>query len=210
MPWNSICLDGTKSTKANVPITQQNTNYLETVLDADHFFDVGTNEDGRHRQINSPAQVSDPAIATGMDGVMYYKQVGSGNSRIQGYFRNTNGIFQFIPSFQTGTIQINDTSQLTLTSVEPHSFGDIYIWLNNGGVPGKRQFPSQHATFVSTGTTAGAVSYFLNDSSQTQPIGGITYINFGNTNSDGDLNIYLRLSEGETGLYDWKIIYRGY
>ena len=79
--WNSISPDGTKSVKLNKTIIQANTTYTETELNKDHFWNIGANEDGRHKFVNTPAtNQATPAIgvnaplATGMD-LLYFSRL---------------------------------------------------------------------------------------------------------------------------------------
>lgn len=108
MPWNSLVPLGTVSVKANKAIGQQNTTYIETtmgndvigtnaVTTRDHFWDVGANEDGRHRFVQSPdftvgGNPADPVIGTGMDVVYYSKLLSSTASTaqqdVQAFFKN--------------------------------------------------------------------------------------------------------------------------
>ena len=65
--------------------------------DLDHFWNVGANEDGRHRFIQSSAftvggAAENPVVGTGMDGVTYLRSDKTNTPRVQGYYRNANGI----------------------------------------------------------------------------------------------------------------------
>ena len=100
MPWNSTWPVGSISVKANRVVGQQNTTYIETTMGnsivgtnttatRDHFWNVGTNEDGRHRFIQSPkftvgGNPADPVLGTGMDGVRYIKSDGLTPARVVG------------------------------------------------------------------------------------------------------------------------------
>lgn len=145
MPWNSISPNGLVSVKANQSIGQQNTTYIETTMGMvgagtinndtlrDHFWNVGANEDGRHRFINSPGfrvggLPTDPVIGSGMDGVLYLKSI---LGRIEGFYRNAQGIYQYIPSYKTGTVTINgkeNSDWKTLISVPAQSYGEIFMY----------------------------------------------------------------------------------
>lgn len=116
MPWNSTAPLGSVSVKANRTILQQNTTYTEitmglsivgtnTVTTRDHFWNVGTNEDGRHRFIQSPAFTVaslpvDPVLGTGMDSVTYskLKLVAESTSQqdVQPFFRNASAVMQIL------------------------------------------------------------------------------------------------------------------
>src|SRR5690349_2957761 len=112
MPWNSNAPLGSVSVKANRTKLQENTTYIETTMGntavginnssvRDHFWNVGADEDGRHRFMQSPAFTeggvdSDPVIGTGMDAVEYVKVT---NGRAERFHRNAEGIYQHVPSF---------------------------------------------------------------------------------------------------------------
>ena len=81
MPWNSLYPEGAKSVKDNVPLGNQNTTYTETELNKDHYWNIGVNEDGRHKWVNTVATNDvDPTIATnaplaaGMD-LLYFSRL---------------------------------------------------------------------------------------------------------------------------------------
>lgn len=165
MPWNSIWPDGASSVSANEIPGQQNTTYIETTMGnsvvgtnttstRDHFWDVGSNEDGRHRFIQSPAFTvggvpTDPVIGTGMDTVRYAKTT---NGRVEWFVRNVNGIYQDVPSVLTGTIAIPSTSTFTnIVAVPANVYGDITMYYVLAGVA-----VTQKGYFVSTATTCAA------------------------------------------------------
>jgi len=144
MPWNSSWPVGSQSVKANKTPGQQNTTYTETTLNNDHYWNIGGDYDGYHNSINMPAQDDDIEPATVvMDGVLYLKQVSVTNGRIEGFYTNTNGTYQFIPSFVFGDVTINSSSTfVNILEVPANSYGDIYIWRN-----GTRNM--QTASFIS-------------------------------------------------------------
>lgn len=144
MPWNSTWPVGSISVKANRVIGQQNTTYIETTMGnsvvgtntnttRDHFWNVGSDEDGRHRFFQSPAftvggNPADPVIGAGMNGVFYFKTV---QTRAQGFFRNAQGIFQVFPAIITGTVNINgdgSSDWKNLSAIPAQSYGEIFMW----------------------------------------------------------------------------------
>ena len=209
MPWNSTSPVGSISVKANKATMQQNTTYIETtmgdsavgtnaVTTRDHFWNVGTNEDGRHRFIQSPAftvgaVATDPVIGTGMDGVLYLKTT---NSRAEGFYRNASGVYQYIPSFLSGTVSVTSTSTYaTVVSVPANVYGEIWIWRDT-----TRHM--QRASFISDGTIVEAFSF-------REQIDGSSriYTEFLNDGAT-DLNIKVRRSFGTSGTYNYRITYR--
>ncbi len=116
MDWNSTSPDGSKSVKANNAIIQNNTTYTETIMGnsivgtntvatRDHFWNVGSDQDGRHRFIQSPAFTvgalpTDPVVGTGMDSVFYSKlktvAESAAQQDVQPFFRNASAIMQVL------------------------------------------------------------------------------------------------------------------
>lgn len=116
MPWNTVAPLGTVSVKANRTILQQNTTYIETtmgnsvvgtnaVTTRDHFWNVGSDEDGRHRFIQSPAFTVgglpvDPVVGTGMDSVAYSKlklaAEAVAQQDVQPFYRNASAVMQIL------------------------------------------------------------------------------------------------------------------
>lgn len=78
MAWNTTAPDGTKSVSANNPILQANTTYTKTTMNVDHYWNIGINEDGHHKFVQTVATndsdktvATNPTLATGMDLVYY-------------------------------------------------------------------------------------------------------------------------------------------
>jgi hypothetical protein len=55
MAWNSTAPDGTKSVSANVPILQSNTDYIESTMQLDHYWNEGSTTDGHHKWMQTVA-----------------------------------------------------------------------------------------------------------------------------------------------------------
>lgn len=212
MPWNSTAPLGTVSVKANRTILQQNTTYIETTIGnsvvgtnttstRDHFWNVGANEDGRHRFIQSPAftvggLADDPVIGTGMDSVLYAKVT---NGRSEWFHRNAEGIYQFIPSLKTGSVVINSTSTfVTIDSVPASVYGIIYIWRQ-----GTQNI--QQGTFLSGLVTVEAFSNRIKI--QGLSSGDDHWVQLGNGSDASGLNIRGRRDEDSAGTYDYRILY---
>lgn len=215
MPWNSTNPDGTKSVKANRTIGQQNTSYIEdtmgksiigtnTVTTRDHFWNVGANQDGRHRFIQSPAftvgsVAADPVIGTGMDGVLYLKTI---NSRVQGFFRTVNGVYQYIPAFLSGTATITSSSTYdNVVAVPANVYGEIFMYTTALG-----RFSAVTGFFRSNGATveAWALTNHAQGSSS-----AVSALKFGNGSEASGLNIRARCDEASTGqTWNYRITYR--
>jgi len=112
MAWSSLAPDPAKSVKANQPIIAANTVYTEITLGGvangsanststkDHYWNIDSNFDGRHRYINSPAYTTssagavDPVIGAGMDCVLYAKRKtvaeAAAQQDVQWFLKNTS------------------------------------------------------------------------------------------------------------------------
>ena len=107
MSWNSTSPDGTKSVKDNNPIIQANTTYTETEMNKDHFWNIGGDEDGRHKFAQMPkytdgavATPTSPTIAAGMD-LAYFARLktaaeATAQQDVQPYIRNASAIMQVL------------------------------------------------------------------------------------------------------------------
>jgi hypothetical protein len=161
MPWNPIFPLGTVSVKANQAIGNQNTTYIEDTMGKspigtntnttrDHFWAVGSNEDGRHRFINSVGFTvgglpTDPVIGAGMDIVLYSKTT---NNRVEWFTRNAQGIYQFSPSFIEGTVNINN-SFVNVVSVPANVYGEIFFFFDSNPKISSSGIISSNANSVS-------------------------------------------------------------
>lgn len=153
MPWNTIFPDGSKSVKQNETPGQQNTTYIKTTMNNDHYWDIGSNEDGRHKYVNMPTQASNPSIATGMNGIMFLKSDGT---RIQGFYRNNTGtvaddVYQFIPAFKSGTANNITNSFSDVAAVPANVYGEIKMFITaaNGNLTVQDGFFKSSGTAVS-------------------------------------------------------------
>ncbi len=197
MPWNTTYPDGSKSVKQNETPGQQNTTYTKTTMNNDHYWDFGSNEDGRHKYTNMPVQASDPSIATGMDGIHYLKSDGS---RIEGFYRNANGIYQYIPAFLTGTHVV--TSSFTSMVVVPNDvYGEIVMFRDGGAEEG-----GQTGFFKCQSNVCQAWSYGL----RIQGSSTANYnIRFGNGSDASGLNIRVISQNAAAGnTWNYRITYR--
>lgn len=197
MAWHSTNPDGTKSVKANESIGQDNTTYTETTMNKDHFWNIGTDEDGRHNVVNMPTQTSDPSIATGMDGVRYLKSDGT---RIQGFYRNANGIYQDIPAFLTGT-QVVTGSFTNMITVPNNVYGEIFMFRDGDAEEG-----GQVGFFKCQSNVCQAWSYGL----RIQGSSTANYnIRFGNGTDASGLNIRVISQNASSGnTWNYRVTYR--
>ena len=203
MVWSSLWPDGTQSVKQNTVPGQQNTTYTETTLNNDHFWNIGTDEDGYHRKISMENYTdtaigapTDPIIPTGMDAVQYLK---SANGRIQGFFQNANGIYQYIPSFLEGSVSITSTSTYsTVVAVPAHCYGQIYLFTDSDSEDGQFGFFKSGASVVqaySMGTTFASSS-----------TAGFN-LKLGNGSQASGLNLRARREDGPSNTYKYRITY---
>lgn len=107
MVWNTVSPDGTKSVKENKTIIQTNTTYTKTEMNKDHYWDIGANEDGRHKFTQMPKTEvggvpTDATLAAGMDLVTYAKL----NSDVQGFMRNATQVMQILGMKAVGIFNV--------------------------------------------------------------------------------------------------------
>lgn len=206
MVWNSTSPDGTKSVKQNTTPMQQNTTYTETTMNNDHYWNIGTNEDGHHKSVqmkefntSATGAPDDAPIATGMDAAFYLREVSADDSRIQGFFRNAQGIYQFVPCFLTGSHAVTG-SYTNMVTVPDNTYGQIWVIKQDSSVDfGYGNFKA-----------AGGVCQAYCDG---QFLAGATDITkpfrFGNGVNASGLNVRIRTSTAATGSYEYRIIYWG-
>ena len=196
MVWNSLWPDGTKSVKQNTTPGQQNTTYTETTLNNDHYWNIGVNEDGHHKKVSMPTSASDPAIPAGMNGVHYIK---TANSTIQGFYRNASGIYQYIPSFLSGTVVVSSTSTyVTVDAVPANCYGQIYLFTNTDADDGQQGFFKAGALVVQ--------SYSLATTFASSSTAGFN-LKLGNGAQASGLNIRVRRDQGPNTTYQYRIVY---
>ncbi len=216
MPWNSNFPLGSVSVKANRTIGQQNTTYTEVTMGnsivgtntnttRDHFWNVGGNEDGRHRFINSPAftvggNPEDPVVGSGMNAVLYLKVIND----IPQWFTRTDLpsgdiIFQVTPGYLTGTKSVSNSYE-NLDIVPANVWGEIFMWRTTQG-----KLTGQTGFFRSDGSTVEAWALYLGP----QGSGASLALKFGNGSDATNLNIRVRAEDASSGnTWNYRITYR--
>lgn len=173
----------------------------------DHFWNVGANEDGRHRMIQSPAftvaaAAADPLLGTGMDSVFYAKTV---LNTVQWFRRNVVNIYQVTPALLTGTVTNVTSSYQTVVAVPANCYGEIFMYTTNGTADEAR-YQTMTGFFRSDGTYVNAWAI------ANKPQGSATVGNglkFGNGNDADLLNIKVRVADAPSGAtWTYIITYR--
>ena len=213
MPWNSTWPLGTTSVKANRPTGQENTTYIETTMGnsivgtntnttRDHFWNVGADEDGRHRFVQSPAftvggNPDDPVIGSGMDGVRYLKLT---NGTVQGFYRNVEGIYEYIPTFLSGT-HVVTASFTNMVTVPDNVYGEIFMYTTALG-----RNSGQSGFFKATSGVCEAWAYGMRIQGDTD---ALYNVQFGNGSNASGLNIRVIRDQASAGLtWNYRITYR--
>lgn len=201
MVWSSFWPDGSKSVKQNTGPGQQNTTYIKTTQNNDHFWDIGTDEDGYHRRV-SMERYSDTAIGaptdapipTGMDGVYYLKQA---NSRIAGFYRNASGIFQSVPGFITGNANIT-TSYQNILVLPDNCYGQVWLFKSDDtNAMGFGSFKCSSAV-----CQAYCVQTLPGNTSTPQ-----LPFRFGSADQVDGLNFRVRVSDAPQGVYQYRFMF---
>lgn len=219
MPWNGTWPLGTVSVKANRLTGQQNTTYIETTMGnsvvgtntvstRDHFWNVGSDQDGRHRFIQSPAftvgsSPADPLVGTGMDAVFYAKET---NDRVEWFHRNAEGIYQAVPSFLIGTVGSITSSYVNVVAVPANVYGEIFMYATVLGSNSQQVYRTVTGFFRSDASKVNA--WALANSVE----GSSSYANglkFGNGSDAVGLDIRARTADATSGLeWNYRITYR--
>lgn len=218
MPWNSTWPVGNISVKANRVIGQQNTTYIETTMGnsvvgtntnttRDHFWNVGTDEDGRHRFVQSPAFTvggvpTDPVVGSGMNGVLYLKTT---NNVANWFHRPSSGnIYQATPTLLQGSTSLPSSSSYTnVVTVPANVYGEIFMYCptqfdDDGGQWG---FFCSNGSIVQSWALTNLVQGSGSDSSA---------LKFANGSDASGFNIRARRSQASSSQTAWnyRIIYR--
>lgn len=216
MVWNSTFPLGSVSVKANRVIGQQNTTYTEvtmgnsivgtnTTSTRDHFWNVGANEDGRHRFVQSPAftvgaVATDPVIGSGMDGVSYLKTI---SGTVQQFYRNAQGIYQTSPTVLRGTVAVTSTSTyVTVVAVPNNTYGEILMYAST-----QNENTAQTGYFVSRLSLVEAWSLIQKEQSDATTEHS-TALKFGNGTQASGLNIRARRESGPSDTWTYIVTYR--
>lgn len=221
MPWNSISPLGTVSVKANRAINQQNTTYTEVTMGnqvvgtnptpqtaKDHFWNVGGNEDGHHRFIQSPRFTSNavapndvyPVVAPGMDTVLFPLLT---NGTVQWFHRNNaDYVYQFIPRYVPGTVLVTSSSTYdNIIAVPANVYGEILMFTDLSG-----KSSAVTGFFVSGNTKVEA--WTLSNQPQGQNSSGYA-LKFGNGSESVGFNLRVRCEDAAVGqTWNYRITYR--
>jgi hypothetical protein len=207
MPWNSTFPNGALSVKANETPGQENTTYIETTMGndpvgtntaavRDHFWDVGSDEDGHHRFIQSVgftvgSDPEDPVLGTGMDSVLYAKEVSDDVGRVEWFHRNAQGIYQFIPTFLEDNTGVSISSSFVTVAVIPEGvYGEIFMFTTIGG-----KYSTITGHFRSTDTIVEAWAHPNVTSSSSSSYA----LEFANGSDAVDLNLKAKRHDASSG-----------
>ncbi len=223
MPWNSNSPVGSTSVKNNRTTMNQNTTYIETTMGnsvvgtnttstRDHFWNVGSNEDGRHRFIQSPGftvggNAADPVIGTGMSGVIYLRTVSTNEPRKEIFYREglSSQVYQVSPTFLTNTLANVTSSFKTIVAVPGNVYGEIFMYTTDASQ--QLKYATQTGFFRSNATVVNAWSYTNVTGSGDA---NTSYaLEFGNGSNSSGMNIQVRKHDADSGYnWIWKITYR--
>ena len=198
MTWSSTFPVGTLSVKDNESIGQRNTQYIQDKMQLDHFWNEDGTKDGHHDLLHMPKQDSDPAVVI-LNGALYLKD--TVEDRTEGFYRNSQGIYQFIPSFKTGgPIPLTSTvTYVGVVSVPANVYGEIFMY-------NTLKTEIQHGTFVSDATKVNTFATVTKIKDNTN--GRSRLLEFGNGVDALLFNIQARLTSGTSGNWFYRVVYR--
>jgi len=222
MAWHSIAPIGNISVKANKTILQDNTTYIEDTMGKsvvgtnkdttrDHFWDVDSSVDGRHRFIQSVGFTSTevfpddvyPALGAGMQSILFPLTT---NTEVQWFHKNQNTndkIYQFIPNFLTGVTAFVGgitSSYKDLVAVPANVYGEIFMWRDADG-----KNNGQSGFFKSSATKVDAWSLYLAPEGTNEQIN----LKFGNGSDSPNFFIRVKTESGASGnQWNYRITYR--
>jgi len=143
MAWNSTSPDGTKSVKANVIIQQQNTTYTQNILGdilsntepapgsptRDHFWNIGNNEDGHHRQVQMmnyadtyTGAPADPTLSPDMTAAIYAKLFGAES---QPMYRNAAGLMEILGIRACAVFNVSLVNPFPISIIYSHNVTSV-------------------------------------------------------------------------------------
>lgn len=219
MPWNANWPVGNISVKANRTPGNQNTLYIAATMGSsavgtntsavrDHFWNVGGNEDGRHRFMCSPGftvggNPANPVVGAGMDATLFLKKT---NNEFQWFNLNSSvtssgSNYQVSPNFIQGTVVLNGVF-VTVTPIPANVYGEIIMWTTALG-----RFTAQNGFFRSGAALVESWANYLAPEGASETI-ALKFANGSDSTGKG-LNINARTSAASNGLtWNYRIIYR--
>ena len=218
MSWHSTAPIGGISVKANRTILQDNMTYIQTTMGnsivgtnnstvRDHFWDVGADEDGRHRFIQSVGYTSDavapndtdPILGSGMQTVLYPKET---KDEVQWFHKNVDNnsnLYQVTPNQLLGT-KVVPAGYVTLAAVPAFVWGEIFMYTSIGTASESR-YRTVRGFFRSDSTRVNSFAYVYS----AQDDDTATGLKFGNGADSALLDIQVRAEDATAGL-NWNYI----
>jgi len=213
MPWNSTAPIGSISVKANRTIFNQNFTYIEDTMGKtavgsnssstkDHFWNVDPALDGHHRFMKGPEFTDslgaplDPGVSAGQ-GVFYFKRT---SNRVQGFYRNTHGIYQAIPNYLTGTFVVTSSFQV-FTAIPANTYGDIVFFRADE----TDEDTMQTGFCKSTAFDSDAVAYQLTNAGNGSRFASLRF------KGSVGLDLQVRTEDADSGnTWNWYVTFRAY
>lgn len=177
MTWNNPVIDGTRSVAFNKTPLNQNSGYIETNMQIDHFWDnANSNLDGHHDVVEMPARGSSPTLSADMDGIFYTEDITKQDTTTEKlpFFLNSDGhtsllgnrvVCNFsvavgVPTIEYGfnvaSVAKSGTGRFTVnysTALPSRNYGiSIQAYLTNNFLIGIIDPTTSYATNVNTGS----------------------------------------------------------
>lgn len=198
MTWNTLWPDGSKTVKANETPGQQNTTYIKTTMQEDHYWDEDGTKDGRHKKVEMDTQSADPGLTGSMTGVLYLKDVADGRPQV--FYDNGTVVYQATPVLLKGT-HVVSSSYSNLVAVPDDTYGEIFMFIT--GSNGKTFF--QAGGFRATNGKCEAWPYRQRNQNNTSAYN----LAFGNGSAGTSLNIRVKTDAASSGkTWAYRVTYR--
>lgn len=138
MPWHAVSPVGNRSVRFNRADMNDNTTYIGNTLGnatntlQDHYWDIGANEDGRHRQVTmrSFGENIQAPLAPLMDAAIYLNRETDNELQVRAREATADWRLNLWETLNKGTFTTpGDNSVFSILPMIPNRFGFVLIYL---------------------------------------------------------------------------------
>jgi hypothetical protein len=159
MTWNSVWPIGNVSVKANEIPGQQNTAYIEMIMNVEHIWNKSSGLNGYHVHVAKPIITGPPQVNIGIGGVEWLQQASPTTPRQAAMFQEQTDftVVQYIP-FYVMPFQVNLTGSFVAIPITlpQNVYGEIFLWQDQAS--GNFGRILQTGTFITNSTDVNAYS----------------------------------------------------